>query len=95
MKKLNSILDGGGPREKRPSFINAHWGSVVENNHFVPRRDAKLLPRELNRQDYTFGGEKIPGLSASSSIDSMGAVHMTLCNLDPQRPAAAGISGRP
>jgi len=26
--------DGIGPREKRPSMINTHWGGVVENNHF-------------------------------------------------------------
>ncbi|MEX0736107.1 MAG: hypothetical protein WD182_01605, partial [Bacteroidota bacterium] len=25
--------DGVGPREKRPSIINTHWGGVVENNH--------------------------------------------------------------
>lgn len=26
--------DGVGPREKRPSIYNTHWGGVVENNHF-------------------------------------------------------------
>jgi len=26
--------DGIGPRAKRPSIINTHWGGVVENNHF-------------------------------------------------------------
>ncbi len=26
--------DGIGPREQRPTMINTHWGSVVENNHF-------------------------------------------------------------
>lgn len=26
--------DGVGPREKRPSILNTHWGRVVENNHF-------------------------------------------------------------
>jgi alpha-N-arabinofuranosidase len=26
--------DGIGPRDKRPSMINTHWGGVVENNHF-------------------------------------------------------------
>ena len=26
--------DGIGPREKRPSMINTHWGGTVENNHF-------------------------------------------------------------
>lgn len=27
-------MDGIGPREKRPSMINTHWGGVTENNHF-------------------------------------------------------------
>jgi alpha-N-arabinofuranosidase len=26
--------DGIGPREKRPSMFNSHWGGVVEDNHF-------------------------------------------------------------
>jgi alpha-N-arabinofuranosidase len=26
--------DGIGPRDKRPSMVNTHWGKVVENNHF-------------------------------------------------------------
>jgi alpha-N-arabinofuranosidase len=26
--------DGIGPREKRPTMINTHWGGVTENNHF-------------------------------------------------------------
>jgi alpha-L-arabinofuranosidase len=25
--------DGIGPREKRPSMVNVHWGGTVENNH--------------------------------------------------------------
>jgi alpha-N-arabinofuranosidase len=27
-------VDGIGPREKRPSIVNVHWGGVTENNHF-------------------------------------------------------------
>ncbi len=26
--------DGVGPRKKRPSMVNSHWGMVTENNHF-------------------------------------------------------------
>ncbi len=26
--------DGIGPRKKRPSMVNTHWGGVTENNHF-------------------------------------------------------------
>ncbi len=27
-------MDGIGPKSKRPSMVNTHWGKVVENNHF-------------------------------------------------------------
>ncbi|MGC8638554.1 MAG: alpha-N-arabinofuranosidase [Isosphaeraceae bacterium] len=27
-------MDGIGPRDKRPTMINTHWGGVTENNHF-------------------------------------------------------------
>lgn len=27
-------MDGIGPRTKRPTMINTHWGGVTENNHF-------------------------------------------------------------
>jgi len=27
-------MDGIGPRQKRPSIVNTHWGGVTENNHF-------------------------------------------------------------
>jgi alpha-N-arabinofuranosidase len=26
--------DGIGPRDRRPTMINTHWGGVTENNHF-------------------------------------------------------------
>ncbi len=26
--------DGIGPRDRRPSMVNTHWGGVTENNHF-------------------------------------------------------------
>ena len=26
--------DGIGPKEKRPTIVNVHWGGVTENNHF-------------------------------------------------------------
>ncbi|MEV0387493.1 alpha-L-arabinofuranosidase C-terminal domain-containing protein [Nonomuraea sp. NPDC050643] len=27
-------MDGVGPKERRPSMVNTHWGNVEENNHF-------------------------------------------------------------
>jgi len=27
-------MDGIGPRAKRPTMVNTHWGGVTDNNHF-------------------------------------------------------------
>lgn len=48
-------------------------------------QDAKLLPLTFTSPDYTMGDQKIPALNASASRDSLGAVHITLVNLDPNR----------
>jgi len=48
---------------------------------------ATLLPTELRCNDYAFDGEKIPSLNASASKDSEGKIHITICNLDPDKPA--------
>jgi len=71
---------------------------------FTPHQDATLLPSDLSCEDYVFGRRKIPGVSASASKDKSGAIHVTLCNLNPTRPAKIncefqgaapkGISGR-
>ncbi len=37
--------DGIGPREKRPSMYNSHWGGVVENNHFGTHEFLNLCER--------------------------------------------------
>ena len=54
---------------------------------FTPHHDATLLPTELQCADYTMGGDKIPGLSVSASRDAAGAIHVSLCNLNPNAPA--------
>jgi alpha-N-arabinofuranosidase len=54
---------------------------------FTPHQDATLLPSELKCEDYSFGGKKIPGVSVSASVDPSGAMHVTLCNLNPTRAA--------
>ena len=46
-------------------------------------QDAKLLPIQITSPDYTSGTEKIPAVNASASLDSTGAIHISLVNLDP------------
>jgi alpha-L-arabinofuranosidase len=46
--------DGIGPREKRPSMINTHWGGVVENNHFGTHEFMDLV-EQLGTNAYITG----------------------------------------
>jgi len=55
---------------------------------FTPHHEAQLLPTKWQGADYAFGPDRIPGLSVSASRDHAGQVHVTLCNLDPNLPAA-------
>ena len=48
-------------------------------------QDAKLLPLQISAApDYTVDGQKLPALNVSASLDSTGAVHISLVNLDRQ-----------
>lgn len=51
---------------------------------YTVHHDARMLPTGVSSQDYVDGNEKMPALNASSSIDSTGAIHITVCNLDPE-----------
>ena len=54
---------------------------------YTVHHDATLLPIELNCADYVFGEDKIPSLNVSASKDRDGKIHITICNLDPEKPA--------
>ncbi len=54
---------------------------------FTAHQDATLLPSELQCADYALAADKIPGLSVSASRDKAGALHISLCNLNPNAPA--------
>ena len=46
--------DGIGPREKRPSMINTHWGGVVEDNSFGTHEFMDLV-EQLGTDAYVTG----------------------------------------
>ncbi len=48
-------------------------------------QDAKLLPVNFNSPDYINGDKKIPAVNISASLDSAGAVHISLVNLEPNK----------
>lgn len=46
---------------------------------------AKMIPLEVQTNDYTFGAEKLPAISASASTDSLGLTHISLVNIDASK----------
>ena len=46
--------DGIGPREKRPTMVNTHWGGVTENNHFGTHEFLDLC-EQLDCEPYICG----------------------------------------
>jgi len=59
-------------------------------------QDATLLPIELTCQNYELADGSIPAVNASASIDKQGIIHITLCNLDPNRDLklTCGLKGK-
>jgi alpha-N-arabinofuranosidase len=56
---------------------------------------AKSLPLELYVGDYEFEGAGVPALHASASRDHAAVTHLSLVNLDPNRPARVQALGLP
>ena len=52
---------------------------------YTVHHDATLLPMDLACDDYEFGDESIPAVSASASKDAQGKIHITMSNLDPKK----------
>ncbi|MDO9341338.1 MAG: alpha-L-arabinofuranosidase C-terminal domain-containing protein, partial [Bacteroidales bacterium] len=53
---------------------------------FRVHQEAKLLNIDLRCENYTSGNKKIPAISASASVDKDGKVHISLANLNPNKP---------
>jgi alpha-N-arabinofuranosidase len=54
---------------------------------YTVHHDATLLTTDLQSANYSFGEDGIPALSASASKDASGKIHISICNLDPKKPA--------
>jgi alpha-N-arabinofuranosidase len=57
-------------------------------------QDALMLPVDVQVNDYTFGGQKLPAVSVSASRDKTGKVHISLVNIDPNQPQEVTINVR-
>jgi len=50
-------------------------------------QDATLIPIDLSAPEYKMDQNSLPSLSASASRDKEGKLHLSIVNLDPNRPA--------
>jgi alpha-N-arabinofuranosidase len=55
---------------------------------------ALMIPMDIKVNEYVFGTEKLPAVSASASRDKNGKVHISLVNIDPQHPQEVSASIR-
>ena len=51
-------------------------------------QDATLLPTDVSCESFEFSGKKHPLLSVSASKDASGVIHVSICNLDPEKPTS-------
>lgn len=54
---------------------------------YTVHHDATLLPTDLQSADYAFHSNEIPDVNVCASRDQAGKIHVSLCNLNPSRPA--------
>jgi alpha-N-arabinofuranosidase len=57
-------------------------------------QDATLIPLYIRSDSYTFDGQSVRAVSASASRDKTGAIHITLVNVDPDRPRTVQVDIR-
>ena len=53
---------------------------------------ATMVPVDLSTPEYKLGDSAIPALSVSASRDSVGRLHLSVVNLDPNRAAEISAS---
>ena len=54
-------------------------------------QDATFIPLNVKTEDYEFGKEKLPAISASASRDSVGNVHVSMANIDMNKAQEVSI----
>jgi alpha-N-arabinofuranosidase len=57
-------------------------------------QDSTLLPVQVSSPEFEFRDQKMPALSVSASRDAACAIHISLCNLDPNRLAKVVVELR-
>ena len=57
-------------------------------------QDALMIPIDLKTEDYTFGTDKLPAISASASKAKDGSIHISLVNINPNKSQPLTINLR-
>jgi alpha-N-arabinofuranosidase len=55
-------------------------------------QNAKMIPVTIKTDDYTFGDEKLPSVSASASKDSAGLIHISLTNINSKKEETISLT---
>ncbi len=55
-------------------------------------QDAMMIPVKVSSSEYVYKGESLPTVNCSASIDSTGKMHISLCNINPNKPEIVNIS---
>jgi alpha-N-arabinofuranosidase len=71
------ILTEGGKMVLTPTYHVFDMYKV----HF----DSQMLDTAFESPKYVYDGKELPQLSVSSSQDSQGRIHISLCNIDPNK----------
>jgi alpha-N-arabinofuranosidase len=74
------LLTEGGRMLKTPTYHVLDMYKV--------HQDAFHVPVDIDCGKYEFGGEAMPQIHASASMNENGVLHLSILNLDPVRPAA-------
>ncbi len=48
-------------------------------------QNAMWIPTKVKSSEYTFEGKNLPAINCSASLDSTGKMHISLCNIDPDK----------
>ncbi len=54
-------------------------------NMYKGHQDATFIPSTLSSEEYTMGDKSFPSITATSSINKDGKVHLSLSNLNPHK----------
>ena len=82
--QINNVLQAMILTDKEKMLVTPTY-HVFEM--YKVHQGATMLPIDLSCNPYAFDGEKLPGLDASVSKGSSGTIQVTLCNMDPSKPA--------